>query len=126
MGCGKQGLPGVYVNNGYYENWIRDTINELEKGSEESEEAENAFNFGQAGRVLNEMNSNTNINSNGNMALATNSNSDDNENQLYEPASIINERSNSQVVNGTESDELVLSGSFTEAPTKLNKTSTSN
>ena len=46
-------------------------------------------------------------------------------NNVFEPAQVINERSNSQVVNGTESDELTISGSFTQAPTLLNNATSS-
>lgn len=131
------GLPGVYVNMGYYENWIREIIGESER-TEETEELENRYNnYEQAGRVLGEMTSSIGMNgmnggiggmtlSNG-MAVSSNDQPDQNENDnnVFEPASVINERSNSQVVNGTESDELTISGSFTQAPSLLaNQTST--
>ena len=128
IGCGKVGLPGVYVNTGYYENWIRETIlsnsaNEFDK-TDESEE----FNYGQSGRVVNDMNSATNsmISSNS-MATSSNNNQDESNenNNLYEPASVINERSlNSQFINGTESDEMTIS--LPQASTNLNKNTTAS
>lgn len=112
---------------GYYERWIRETLNEFER-TEETEGLENRFNYAQSGRVLTDLNSNVGSNVDQSETSISNSNlnnNNDDENNLYEPASVINERSNSQIVNGTESDELTISGSsFTQAPTLLNKNST--
>ncbi|KAK4337406.1 hypothetical protein RND71_043353 [Anisodus tanguticus] len=111
IGCGKQGLPGVYVNVGHYSDWIQETLNENVKIDEEnSEDFSNSFKYASSGRVLND------INSSGSLSIQNNDN-----NQIYEPASIINERSNSQIINGTETDELVIS-SITQAPVNLNTT----
>lgn len=128
----------MYVNIGFYENWLRETITEFDKASfEEAVDVESAFNFAQSGRVLNDMSSGSssglinhhltttnNVDSNSNVNLNSNiNNNDENDNFLLEPASIINERSNSQVINGTESDELTLPLSVTEAPKLINQTS---
>lgn len=138
----------VFSFTGYYENWIRETIGESER-TDESEGLENRYNYDQAGRGMNEMvgsagglssgiggsfgeaMSGMNSGINGGMSSSMTMSSgmassngpmdnNENENNVYEPASVINERSNSQVVNGTESDELTISGSFTQAPTLLN------
>jgi len=128
IGCGKQGLPGVYVNTGYYENWIRETINEFDKSTDEATDLENAYNFGQAGRVLNDgMTSSTSSSSNSLSDLSSNinmMNNEENDNLLLEPASVINERSNSHFVNGTESDNDELTLPLETTKLSVNTTST--
>lgn len=129
------------MNLGYYDKWIRETIGESER-TEETEELENRYNYEQAGRVLGDMSGSVGMNggmsggmseamggamtlSNGMASSNGQPDPNENENNVFEPASVINERSNSQVVNGTESDELTISGSFTQAPSLLgNQTST--
>lgn len=64
------------------------------------------------------------------MAMSNNvnimNNNDENENLLLEPASVINERSNSHFVNGTESDELTLPLSVTQSPKLLSNSTGTN